>query len=62
MTKIKDLFENLKIFSMKSKRVWHALKKPTKHEFISITKISAIGIAILGVLGFLISIVMGVFK
>jgi protein transport protein SEC61 subunit gamma-like protein len=55
------LFNNLKNFSIKSKRVWLALKKPTRKEFESVTKISAIGILILGVLGFLISIIMKVF-
>ena len=51
-----------KQFISKSKRVWMILKKPTKQEFESITKISAIGILVLGVLGFLISIIMKVFS
>ncbi|HEB47302.1 MAG TPA: protein translocase SEC61 complex subunit gamma, partial [Candidatus Pacearchaeota archaeon] len=33
-------------------------KKPTRKEFESVAKISAIGILILGALGFLISIIM----
>ena len=48
--------DGLKNFYEKSKRVWLVLKKPTKKEFESVAKISAIGILILGALGFLISI------
>ena len=51
----------LKIFYEKSKRVWLILKKPTRKEYEMIAKVSAIGIAILGVLGFLISIIMQAF-
>ena len=54
-------FGNLKSFYAKSKRVWRALTKPTKQEFETITKISAVGILLLGVLGFLISIIMKAF-
>jgi len=48
-------------FFFKSKRVWFVLKKPTKEEFLQVTKISAIGILIVGVLGFAISIIMNIF-
>jgi|TARA_Y100000310_G_scaffold125312_1_gene124067 protein transport protein SEC61 subunit gamma-like protein len=50
---------DLKSFFFKSKRVWHVLKKPTKEEFVTIAKISAIGILVVGVVGFMISIAMG---
>lgn len=50
-----------KSFALKCKRVWHALKKPSKEEFKQVTKISAIGIAILGVLGFLVSVIIKAF-
>jgi len=50
-----------KSFLIKCRRVWHILKKPTKKEFEQITKVSAIGIAILGLLGFLITLIMKVF-
>ena len=50
--------DELKNFFEKSKRVWLVLKKPTKKEFESVAKISAIGILLLGVLGFLISIII----
>lgn len=52
------VINDLKNFALKSKRVWLALKKPTRREFESVAKISAIGILILGALGFLISMLM----
>jgi protein transport protein SEC61 subunit gamma-like protein len=56
---MKDLLMQGKSFFFKSKRVWHVLKKPTKDEFVAITKISAIGIAAIGAIGFAMSILMG---
>jgi len=50
------LWMNTKSFTLKSKRVWHVLKKPSKQEFQMVTKISAIGILVLGLLGFIISV------
>ena len=58
---MKQLPSNIKSFAVKSKRVWHVLKKPTRKEFETVAKISAIGIGIIGVLGFLISIMMKLF-
>lgn len=45
----------VKSFVLQSKRVWHVLKKPGSEEFKSIAKISAIGILVIGVVGFIIS-------
>lgn len=56
---MKDLLVKGKSFFLKSKRVWHVLKKPTKEEFIQITKISAIGIFAIGSIGFAMSFFMG---
>ena len=53
--------DQLKAFYEKSKRVWLVLKKPSRKEFESVAKISAIGILVLGVLGFLISIIISFF-
>ena len=53
--------EKIKNFISKSKRVWHTLKKPTKKEFEQVSKISAIGILILGLIGFIISLIMKAF-
>ncbi len=54
-------FTKTRSFLIKCRRVWRTLKKPTRKEFEQITKVSAIGIAILGVLGFLISMAMKIF-
>lgn len=58
---MKKIFISTKSFFIKCKRVWYALKKPSKKEFGQIAKVSAIGILILGILGFLISIIMKMF-
>jgi len=50
-----------KAFIVKSKRVWLILKKPTRKEYEMIAKISAVGIAALGVVGFIIAMVMQIF-
>ena len=55
------LLISTKSFFVKCKRVWFSLKKPTRKEFETIAKVSAIGIAILGIIGFLISILMKMF-
>jgi protein transport protein SEC61 subunit gamma-like protein len=52
------IIENLKLFAAKSKRVWLVLKKPSKQEFEMVAKVSAIGVVILGVLGFVVSILV----
>jgi len=48
-------------FYHKSIRVWHILKKPSRKEFETIAKVSAIGIGIIGVIGFLIAMIMKLF-
>jgi len=53
--------QKLKSFLAQCKRVWIVLKKPTKQEFISISKISAIGILAIGLVGFIIGIIMKMF-
>ena len=45
----------LKSFLIQSKRVWQVLKKPSGVEFRTVAKVSAIGILIIGALGFIIS-------
>jgi len=56
------MLESTKSFLLKCKRVWQVLKKPTKKEFELIAKVSAIGIGILGLLGFLIALIMTIFN
>ncbi|MBA7641525.1 hypothetical protein ES703_49209 [subsurface metagenome] len=53
--------DKLKAFIAKSKRVWLILKKPTRKEYEMIAKVSAIGILILGVVGFIIAFFMKIF-
>ncbi len=48
----------LKSFFLQSVRVWHVLRKPTTEEFKSISKVSALGIFLIGLAGFLISIII----
>lgn len=50
-----------KLFLQKCRRVWHTLKKPTKEEFLQVTKVSAIGILVIGAFGFIISLIMKAF-
>lgn len=45
----------LKSFFIQSKRVWQILKKPTKEELKQIAKVSALGLLLIGAIGFLIS-------
>jgi len=45
-------------FFMKCKRVWHALKKPGKKEYWMIAKVSALGILVLGIIGFILSMIL----
>jgi len=52
------LKEKIGSFTAQCVRVWHLLRKPSKEEFKGISKISAIGLGLIGLLGFLISIIM----
>jgi protein transport protein SEC61 subunit gamma-like protein len=58
MTKV---FASLNSFILKCKRVWMVLKKPSKDEFTKVAKVSAVGILIIGVIGFIISLILGIF-
>ncbi len=44
----------LKSFVLQSARVWHVLKKPSSMEFKTVSKVSAIGILIIGAVGFIV--------
>jgi protein transport protein SEC61 subunit gamma-like protein len=43
------------------KRVWRLLKKPTMTEFKTISKITAIGLMVIGLMGFLVTLLMTAF-
>jgi protein transport protein SEC61 subunit gamma-like protein len=47
-----------KSFLVKCKRVWFTLKKPSRKEFEQVAKVSALGILVLGLFGFLISVII----
>jgi len=48
----------LKSFAKQCIRVWRLLKKPDKQEFTTIAKVSAIGLGLVGIIGFIISLAM----
>ena len=54
--------QRIKSFVIQSKRVWHILRKPTAEEFKMIAKICALGILIIGALGFVIADVIKIFR
>ncbi|MBW2969665.1 protein translocase SEC61 complex subunit gamma [Candidatus Woesearchaeota archaeon] len=49
--------ERLKAFITECKRVLRVTKKPDKQEFVTIVKISSIGMGIIGIIGFLVHFV-----
>lgn len=53
---------NLKSFYKQCTRVWKLLRKPGKEEFTTVSKVSAIGLALIGVIGFIISLIMSFLK
>jgi protein transport protein SEC61 subunit gamma-like protein len=55
------IINSLKSFIERCKRVWMVLKKPTKDELMKVAQISAIGILVIGLLGFIISMIMSIF-
>ena len=49
-------------FFLKCKRVWQVLRKPGMQEFSAIAKVSALGIAAIGLVGFVINLLMHIVK
>lgn len=47
--------DKLKSFGLQCLRVWKVLKKPSGEEFKTVAKVSAIGILIIGALGFVVA-------
>ena len=50
--------EQLTSFYGQCVRVWHLLRKPTNEEFKTVSKVSAIGLGLIGLIGFVIAILM----
>jgi protein transport protein SEC61 subunit gamma and related proteins len=48
-----------KSFFKKCTRVWRVLKKPNKEEFSMVAKVSAVGVLVIGLVGFLLGLLMG---
>ena len=46
-----------KQFIKECQRVLKVLQKPSKEEFLTISKVSALGIAVIGLIGFILSII-----
>ncbi len=57
----RTLASRLKSFGVQSKRVFQVTKKPSKDELKVIVKVSGIGIALIGGIGFLIHLVWNLF-
>ena len=53
---------DLTSFSKKCLRVWKLLKKPKMEEFKTVSKISAIGLGLIGVVGFAIGVLMTILQ
>lgn len=56
------MLTKLKTFILECIRVFKITKKPTSEEFKTIVKVSALGIAIIGIIGFLIQIIYQLLK
>jgi protein transport protein SEC61 subunit gamma and related proteins len=50
---------NIKSFIKQMIRVWHLMKKPSRQEWTTIAKVSAIGLGLIGLIGFIVAIIMG---
>jgi len=49
--------ESILNFIKQSKRVLRVSKKPSREEYLNVSKVTGIGIIIIGVVGFIISII-----
>lgn len=56
------MLEKLKSFVKQMGRVWLLMKKPSREEWTTIAKVSAIGLGIIGLIGFVIAIIMEFIK
>ena len=52
-----DFKETINDFIKQSKRVLKVAKKPDREEYLDFSKVTAIGIAIIGLIGFIIFII-----
>jgi len=52
---------DIKSFLLQCKRVWYILRKPDSKEYKTTAKVAAIGLGVIGLIGFIISIFMNLF-
>jgi protein translocase SEC61 complex gamma subunit len=52
---------NIKSFLAQCGRVWRILRKPDGHEYKITAKVAAIGLGLIGLMGFIISLFMNLF-
>lgn len=50
-----EMWSRFKSFVVQSKRVWLVLRKPSMDEFKAVAKVSALGLLVVGAVGFAIS-------
>lgn len=55
-----NITETIKEFTTKCVRVWHILRKPDLPEYKKISKIAALGILAIGLIGFVISVAIAI--
>nr|4V4N_A7 Chain A7, Preprotein translocase subunit SecE [Methanocaldococcus jannaschii] len=55
-TDFNQKIEQLKEFIEECRRVWLVLKKPTKDEYLAVAKVTALGISLLGIIGYIIHV------
>ena len=51
-----EIMLKLKSFTSQCVRVWHLLRKPSMDEFKTVSKVSALGLGLIGIIGFVIAI------
>jgi len=56
-----EIFSKMKSFLVQCGRVWRILRKPDTNEFKTTAKVAAVGLGIIGLIGFLISIIINLF-
>jgi protein transport protein SEC61 subunit gamma-like protein len=56
-SRLNNHWQKLKKFARECQRVLKVLKKPDKQEFLTTAKVSAIGLTIIGLIGFALSMV-----
>ncbi len=54
----RSFLEGLKAFFKEAARVFRVTKKPGKEEFTTILKVSALGVGVIGFIGFLVYMVV----